>query len=136
MMKYKEVYDYVYSKVEPDVRSQWTMKRLESRDNNVCHERRIKNEENKKILKGNLMEMYNKYKQLSFPEELCWCDNDFREFYSSTDVLNDLKEEFPDKLENDLLEVIKNVGNHMDMPSTYHMCCVNLKNKERIGRLL
>lgn len=127
MMKYKEVYDYVYSKVEPEVRNQWTMKRLESRDNNVCHERRVKNETNNKILRGNLMEMYNEYKQLTFPEKLCWYDDDFRKYYAVTDVLNALKEEFPDKTENELLEVIKNVGSHMDMPSTYHVCCVNIR---------
>ena len=93
-MKYKEVYDYVYNKVEPEVRSQWTIKPLESKDNNVCHERRVKNEINKRILKGNLMEMYNEYKQIKFPEALCWYDSDFREFYSAAEVLSDLKEEF------------------------------------------
>lgn len=126
-MKYKEVYDYVYNKVEPEVRSQLTIKPLESKDNNVCHERRVKNEINKRILKGNLMEMYNEYKQIKFPEALCWHDSDFREFYSAAEILSDLKEEFPDKSENELLEAIKNAGNHMDMPSTYHMCCINIR---------
>lgn len=127
-MKYKEVYDYVYNKVEPEVRSQWTIKRLESKDNNVCHERRVKNEINKRILKGNLMEMYNEYKHLTFPEALCWYDKGFREFYATTDVLSDLKEEFPFYSESDLLEAIKNVNVvSQDMPSTYQMCCINIR---------